>query len=70
MIDILHSEEYRTASDTATIKVQRYIDSGFGAWVIWRITIRRDRDELGRILEQRLLRRPSDSKIKRIIARY
>ena len=29
MIDILHTETFRTASDTATIKVQRYIDSGF-----------------------------------------
>lgn len=68
MIEILHTDTYRTASDTATIKVQRYIDFGFAARIIWRITIKRDRDELGRILEDQRLTPPSRRTIIRILS--
>lgn len=70
MVNILHSDEFRAKSGTATIKAQRYIDPGFGPWVLWRIIVKRDDDERGRIIDKDLTRCPTDRRIKRICERY
>lgn len=70
MIDILHTDTYRAASNKATIRVERYTDFGFGPWVLWRIIIKRDGDELGRILEDQRVTPPSRRTIIRILQTY
>lgn len=70
MTSILNTDSYRAASDTADIKVQRYIDFGFGPRVIWRIVLKRDGDQLANVLEERRLMPPSKRTVKRIRAQY
>lgn len=70
MIDILHTDTYRAASNKSTIRVERYVDTGFGAWVLWRIILKRDGEQLGRIIEDQRVTPPSRRTIIRILQKY
>ena len=70
MIEVFHTDTYVASSGEATIKVQRYTDSGFGPHVIWRITLQRDSDDFRQILESRRLTPPSMRTIARYINKY
>ena len=70
MTDILRTDTFRAASDTATIKVQYYVDFSFGPWGLFRIVLKNDSEHLARVLEDQLLKYPSKRKLNGIINRY
>jgi len=68
MTKYIDTKSYRAASEKATISVTKYTDTNLGPHYFWRITIKRDRDELGRILEDQRLTPPSRRTIIRILS--